>query len=82
MTFRFGQGRGMFDEGEGRREILEPVRPLDAGRLIQQPPIRCLPVVSLGCLAAQRRGAAAAGRAAFLGESRPSRSSLSAAGET
>ena len=42
-------------------------QPLDAGRVIQQGPIRCLPVILLGGGAGQRRDAAAARRAAFFG---------------
>ncbi len=52
MSFDLGQCRGALDEGESLGEILEAIGPLDPGRLIQQCPIRRLPVILLGDLAA------------------------------
>src|SRR5437763_1059994 len=70
MAFRLGHRGGAFDKGERLGEILEAVGALDAGRLVEQAPFRRLPMVFLGCRAAQWRNAATARRAAFFGECR------------
>src|SRR5580700_6611002 len=64
----FGERGRSLDKPESLAEILEAVGPLDSRRTVGKRPIRCLPAIIFGFLAAEWRYAAAARGAALLGE--------------